>query len=335
MGLPVFLAFGAAATAQIIHGREGITLPAPPAVDAIPVSDDYFGTKVLDSYRWLEDSKSPETRAFIDAQNAYTTLYLKQARIHDQLLDDLDELENVSDADLPIQRGNDYFFRKRLAGEQQFSIYVRHGWPAQGQPVKDQRLIDPASTDRDPNTSVSLEDVSRDGTLLAYGVRQGGADETAIHLFNVKTGKTLEDELPTARYFSVSFAPDGKSFYYARNNKQGTLLYQHILGTRTSKDAVIFGREFRGEELGADDLFGAQITDDFRYLVITIDRGVPPQREDIVFRDLTKAGSPFEVLVWDINSRFNAVYAHGRMVCEDRLQLAQGPHSQGRSRHHA
>ena len=311
LGLPVFLAFGAAARAQIIHGREGITLPAPPAVDAIPVADDYFGTKVLDSYRWLEDSKSPETRAFIDAQNAYTTLYLKQARIHDQLLDDLDELENVSDADLPIQRGNDYFFRKRLAGEQQFSIYVRHGWPAQGQPVKDQRLIDPASTDRDPNTSVSLEDVSRDGTLLAYGVRQGGADETAIHLFNVKTGKTLEDELPTARYFSVSFAPDGKSFYYARNNKQGTLLYQHILGTRTSKDEVIFGREFRGEELGADDLFGAQITDDFRYLVITIDRGVPPQREDIVFRDLTKAGSPFEVLVWDINSRFNAVYAHG------------------------
>ena len=69
--------------AQTIHGRDGITLPAPPAVDAIPVADDYFGTKIVDNYRWLEDAKSPETRAFIDAQNAYTTRYLKQARIRD------------------------------------------------------------------------------------------------------------------------------------------------------------------------------------------------------------------------------------------------------------
>jgi prolyl oligopeptidase len=311
LGFSVWLALAAAAAAQVIHGREGITLPPPPVADAIPVSDDYFGTKVADSYRWLEDSKSTETRAFIDAQNAYTARYLKQARIHTQLLDDLDELENVSDADLPIQRGNDYFFRKRLAGEQQFSIYVRHGWPATGQPVKDQRLVDPASLGRDPNTSVSLADVSRDGTLLAYEVREGGADETTIHVFNVKTGKTLEDELPAGRYFSVNFAPDGTSIYYARNNKQGTLLYQHVLGTRPSRDAVIFGKEFRGEELTGDNLFSADITDDFRYLVVTIQRGVPPRRVDIVYRDLTKPGSPFEVLVWALDSRFSAVYARG------------------------
>jgi prolyl oligopeptidase len=77
------------------------------------------------------------------------------------------------------------------------------------------------------------------GQLLAYSVQQGGADETGIHVFNVKTGKTLEDELPAARYFSVNFAPDGASLYYARNNKQGTLLYQHVLGTRTSQDTLL------------------------------------------------------------------------------------------------
>src|ERR1035441_8425561 len=79
-GLAIWLAAGASAAAQAIHGREGITLPPPPAVEAIPVTDDYFGTKILDSYRWLEDGKSAETRAFIDAQNAYTARYLKQAR---------------------------------------------------------------------------------------------------------------------------------------------------------------------------------------------------------------------------------------------------------------
>jgi prolyl oligopeptidase len=195
---------GASAVAQTIHGREGITLPVPPAVETVPVSDDYFGTKISDSYRWLEDARSPETRAFIDAQNAYTARYLKQARIRAQAVDDLDALESVSQTHTPWERAGSYFFRKRLAGEQQFSIYVRPGWTG-----KDERLIDPAKLSRDPNTSVGLEDVSRDGALVAYSVQQGGADETSVQVFNVKTGKTLEDELPTARYLGVSFAPAG------------------------------------------------------------------------------------------------------------------------------
>jgi len=246
LGLAVCLFVGTSALAQTIHGREGITLPAPPAVEAVPVSDNYFGTKIPDSYRWLEDAASPETRAFIDAQNAYTARYLKQARIRPEAVEDLDALENVSETGPPIERANSYFFSRRLAGEQQFSIYVRHGWTG-----KDERLIDPAKLSRDPNTSIGLVDVSRDGTLAAYTLQQGGADEVSIHVLNVKTGKTLEDELPTALYYGVSFAPDGASIYYARSNKQGTLLYQHALGTRTSRDTLVFGN------LGTDGTFPA------------------------------------------------------------------------------
>jgi prolyl oligopeptidase len=292
------------AIAQTIHGREGITLPPPPAVESIPVVDDYFGTKIVDNYRWLEDARSPETRAFIDAQNAYTARYLKQAAIRAQAVRDLDALENVSQTRTPLERAGSYFFRKRLAGEQQFSIYARAGWTG-----KDERLIDPAKLSQDPNTSVGLEDVSRDGELVAYSVQQGGADETSVQVFNVKTGKTLEDELPTARYFSISFAPDGASLYYARNDKEETLLYQHVLGTRNSQDTLVFGREFRGEKLGPDDLFTGEVSDDGRYLIVENHRGVPAKRVDIVFRDLTKPESPFEVLVWGLDSRFEAIYA--------------------------
>ena len=108
---------------------------------------------------------------------------------------------------MPIERGNDLFFEKMLAGEEQSSIYVRHGWAE-----KDKRLIDPAQFSRDPNTSVNLDDVSRDGTLVAYDVRQGGADESTVRVFNVKTGKALEDELPSGIYLSVVFTPDGRDF---------------------------------------------------------------------------------------------------------------------------
>jgi prolyl oligopeptidase len=300
------LAAGVVGLAQTIHGRDGITLPAPPPVDAIPVVDNYFGKKITDNYRWLEDARSTETRAFIDAENAYTARYMKLARIRPDVADDLDPLENVSETDAPIERGNDYFFTKRLAGEQQASIYVRHGWTG-----KDQRLVDPARLSKDENTSVSLLDVSRDGTLVAYAVQLGGADESSVHIFNVKTGKTIEDELPSARYFRVVFAPDGKSFYFARYDKNGTLLYQHTLGTRTSRDALVFGREFRGELLAANDLFWGDVTDDGKYLVVQIERGVPARRVDIVFRDLTKPASPFEVLVWGLDSRFSAIRARG------------------------
>ncbi|HWE87678.1 MAG TPA: prolyl oligopeptidase family serine peptidase [Terracidiphilus sp.] len=302
----VLVAASAAAVGQAVRGRDGITLPSPPVATKTPVTDDYFGTKITDDYRWLEDAKSPETRAFIDEENSNTNRYMQQAKIRPQLLDDLDGLENVSRWSLPVERNGSYFFRKRIAGEGQQSIYVRRGWTG-----KDERLIDPAQLGRDPNTSVTLADVSRDGNLIAYGVRSGGADETVIHIFDVKAHKTLEDELPAGLYRSIDFTPDGKGIYYCRQTRQGTVLYLHELGMRASRDVLELGREYRGEALGPIDLFHAAITADWRYLVVTIDRGVPAKRVDVIYRDLTKPDTPFDILTWDIDSRFSAIYAAG------------------------
>ncbi|MFP5237743.1 MAG: prolyl oligopeptidase family serine peptidase [Acidobacteriota bacterium] len=300
------LASCALASAQTIHGGDGITLPPPPVAKIAPVTDNYFGTKITDNYRWLEDAKAADTRQFIEEENAYTARYMRQAHMRSSVVDDLDELEHVSRWSLPIQRDGNYFFLKRLAGEDQASIYMRKGWAG-----KDERLIDPATLSRDPNESVTLDAISRDGSLLAYGVRHGGADETVLHIFDIKARKSLEDELPAGLYRSVSFTPDGKGIFYSRQERQGTLLFEHTFGTRNSHDTLLFGREFRGEPLGPIDLFFASVTSDWRYLVITIDRGVPAKRVDIVYRDLTKPGSPFEILTWDIEARFSAIYAHG------------------------
>jgi len=291
---------------QSIRSRSGFTLPPPPEVQTTPVTDDYSGTKIVDNYRWLEDEKSDATQTFIDAENGYTDRYLKQDRIYSQIPDQLGALMDVTETGYPVERNGNFFFMRRVAGEQQYSIYFRHGWAG-----KDVRLLDPAVISRDPNTSISLDDVSRDGSLFLYSLKQGGADEAGIHVFNVSTKKTLVDELPSARYFSMSFAPDGKSFYYTRYNKAGTLLYQHVLGERPSHDKLIFGHEFRGEALAADDLFFGDVTNDGRYLVIQINRGVPARRVDIVFRDLAKKDSYFDILVWGLDARFSAIYASG------------------------
>ncbi|HUB31277.1 MAG TPA: prolyl oligopeptidase family serine peptidase [Terracidiphilus sp.] len=289
-----------------IRTGDGVTLSPPPVAAVDPVTDRYYGVKVTDNYRWLEDSKSPETRAFIDSENAYTARYLKTVRIRPQAVDDLTSLEQVSHWTEPMQRGDNYFFMKRLSDEGQASIYVRHGWTG-----KDERLLDPAVLSRDPNTSIELADVSRDGSLLAYHVREGGADETTVRVYNLKTKKILEDELPSGIYWSVNFTPDATGLYYTRNNKQGSLLFLHTLGTRSFHDILVFGHEFYDEPLGPIDLFFSTVTEDGRYLVVTIERGVPAKRVDIVFRDLTKPKSPFDVLVWGIESRFSAVWARG------------------------
>ena len=175
------LLLGSISFGQTIRSRAGFILPSPPVAESHPVVDNYFGTKITDDFRWLENAKSPETRAFIDEENVYTTRYLKQAPIHNQILDDLDPLEHTSRWSIPIQRAGNYYFMKRLAGEEQDSIYMRHGWTGvvkKGQPSapKDERLIDPAAFSRDPNTSVRLADVSRDGLLIAYEIRQGVKD---------------------------------------------------------------------------------------------------------------------------------------------------------------
>ena len=124
-----------------------------PTVEAIPVTDNYFGTKIVDNYRWLEDANSPETQG-VHRRRECLHRALHEAGAHPSA--DCRRsgcLEHVIRAGrCRSQRGNDLFFKKLLAGEEQSSIYVRHGWTE-----KDKRLIDPAQFSRDPNTSVDLD----------------------------------------------------------------------------------------------------------------------------------------------------------------------------------
>ena len=326
--------------AQTVKGGDRITLPLAPETEKVPVVDNYFGTKITDDYRWLEDAKSTETRAYIDQQIAYTDRYLKQAKVRPEFAENLDALIHVTTWSTPIQRGDSYFFMKRLSGEDQASIYVRHGWatggaskaPAKAASVKpsgtelgkDIRIVDPAALSRDANTSVSMNAVSEDGSLLVYGVREGGADEEEIHIYNVKTRKALDDVLPQARYNSVDLAPDLSGVYYSRFTHQGSLVYFHKFGTRLSSDALIFGREFRGEPLAEMDLIGAEVTEDGHYLIISVGRGVPAKRVDIVYRDLRQPKSSFQILVWAIDSRFSPIYANGDFYVRTDYQAPNG-----------
>ena len=199
-----------AADVPSIRGGNGVMLPPPPSTKAEPVTETIQGVTVTDPYRWLEDAKSPATRAWLEAQMKYTDDYLSQVKIRPEVVKRLTELVRVESYSIPLERADKYFFKKRLPEENQGSIYVRNGLNG-----KDERLIDAGKLSADQNTSVSVADVSKDGHLLVYEVREGGADEQTIHFLATQTKTELSDVLPKARYAGVNLGPDEKGLYYA------------------------------------------------------------------------------------------------------------------------
>ena len=285
-----------------IKGGHGVQLPPPPNTVPKPVTDDVHGTQITDPYRWLEDGKSPETRAWIDEQMQYTENYLSQVKILPDIAGELAKLLKVEEYTVPTERNGNYFFTKRLPEENQPSIYVRHGLHGE-----DERLVDADNLSPDHNTSVTIDDISKDGNLLAYGVRSGGADEESVHFLDLAKKANLDDQLPSARYFGMSITPDKQGVYYSRVDDAGSVVYYHKLGSPASGDQLIFGKTFEGETLGPMQLIGAGITENERYLLIFVEHGVPAKRADIYAKDLRKPDSPVRKVIHGIDNRFNAV----------------------------
>ena len=302
------LLFCVAAKGAEIHGKDGITLPAPPEVKTDPVVDEYKSTdhavptKITDPYRWLEDARSPETRAFIAAQNAYTADYFSQVKMLPEVVEQMGKLLKTDFVSVPTRRGDDYFFSKRLADENQASIYMRVGLHG-----TDQKLIDATTLSTDQNTSVNAMNLTEDGSMMAYGVRVGGADEVEVHFLDVATRKEVGDVMPRARYSGVDIAPDKAGVYYSKLfPHEGNRVFYHKFGTALESDPMILGKEYRGEKLGEIDGVSVRATANGHYLVFRIGRGVPATREDILIKDLRTPDAPIVPLVYGIDSRFGA-----------------------------
>jgi prolyl oligopeptidase len=290
---------GHAGNTTAIRGGNGIVMPPPPPTKAEPVTETIQGVTVTDPYRWLEDSRSPATREWLKAQMQYTEDYLSQVKIRPEVVKRLTELVRVDSYSIPIERGSKYFFKKRLAEENQGSIYLREGLTG-----TDQRLIDASKLSADQNTSVNVADVSKNGNLLVYEVREGGADEQTVHLLDVKTRTDLPDVLPKARYWSVNLGPDAKGLYYAKFEPAGSLVFYHRLGTPVSADRMIFGKSFGDESFGPMELIDPTITENGRYLIVNVAHGVPAKRVDIYVKDLRTSEAPFKPVIHGIDNPF-------------------------------
>ncbi len=298
-------------SAPVLGAREAASKPAKTRTDN--VREALHGVEIVDPYRWLEDKNSPETRAWIDAQNEHTRSIIGSLPGRERLKQRLGELLKIDETGIPQERNGRYFFSKRLANQDLASLYQRKG--AGG---KDEVLIDPHALSPDRTTSVELLDVSKDGRLMAYGVRQGGEDEVEIRLLDVDTRKELPDRFPRGRYNDVSFKPDKSGFYYSYYGADGLRIHYHPLGTDPTGDREVFG-----EDLGKDKIVTANLSEDGRYLLFHVFHGSAGTRSEMYYQDVARQG-PIVPIVNDLDARFIGEVAGDRLILQTTWKAPKG-----------
>jgi prolyl oligopeptidase len=282
-------AFLVLATAAAFAGDARSRLAYPPARKAAVV-DDYNGVKVADPYRWLENADDPETAAWVEKQNTLTRSLLDRPE-RETIKKRLTELVDYPRLSVPTKRGQRYFYTRNSGLQNQSVLFVRDG------NAPERVLLDPNTLSPDGTVALHSTSSTRDGSLLAYALTRSGSDREEIYVKDVATGRDLPDKLLWAKFTTVIWSPDKTGFYYQRFPVPGSVpagdenyfgkIYFHRLGENQDKDTLILERPTE-----RDVAFGADITRDGRYLVITAYKGSSNKTEVYVLDRISASGQP-------------------------------------------
>ena len=292
----------------------GSPYPPPPETARDPVVDTLHGVAITDDYRWLEDQDSPETRAWIAAQNVYAEQIVGDTPLRSELAARLRELMDVQGAVFPRRAGDYEYFSLRKPGREVAAIYRRPAPEEREEGPMDLTgdfvvVVDPLDIHPDGTTSVSIRDFSPDGNLMMYAIRDGGQDELSIRVRDLTTGEDLPDRLPNFLYGSTFFDPQGTGFYYTwRSREVGPRVRHHTLGTDIDQDTELFGEGHGPEKF----INVTQVTEDGdgRYLFYAVQHGWA--RTDVYLQDLSAGGGP-EPIVVGAPARFSPRYVRGEL----------------------
>ena len=288
--------------------------------------DDYFGTKVPDPYRWLEDDNSPETKAWVEAQNKVTFGYLEQIPERKAILSRLTKLYDYEKYSAPFRQGGRYFFTYNKGLEPQAKLYWTQG--LKGEPKV---LLDPNTLSKDGTVALAGLSVTHDGKRIAYALAEAGSDWITWHVRDVASGKDLPDVIRWSKASGASWRRDGSGFYYSRYDapkpgdalkgiNQNHQVFFHKLGTPQAEDVLVYERTDH-----PDWYLGANVTDDGRWLVISAGKGTDP-KTSLFIQDLSKPGAKVEPLL-DGHGRelFGHRQRQGHLLRHDRQGRAPLP----------
>lgn len=276
----------------------------PPAARG-DVVEDLHGTKVADPYRWLEEY-TPETNAWIAAQEAMTTSYLKAIPQRDQIEKRLTKLWNYERFSIPFKEGGRYFYG-RNDGLQNQSVFLTAGTLSDQPRV----LLDPNTFSKDGTIALAGTAPSKCGKYIAYGTADGGSDWNTWRVIEIDSGKQVGSDLNWIKFGGASWLPDSSGFFYSRYDEpapgtdklkaanENQKIFFHKLGDDQSKDTLVYARPDKPKWY----LFGGA-TDDGNYQIIFAS-GPESINDAVFYRDLKTAGAP----VVELLNQFDAKYS--------------------------
>ncbi len=301
IGAALVMSLGSNAAPGADGDKPSKAFPYPDARRDESVVDDYHGTKVADPYRWLEDPDSPETRAWVEAENKVTFAFLESIPQREKIRKRITELWDYEKFGTPRREGSRYFWT-RNSGLQNQSVY----YVADGLDATPRVLLDPNTLSKDGTVALSGTSITDDGSLMAYGLAAAGSDWNEWKVRDVATGQDLDDHLKWIKFSDASWSKDGKGFYYSRfpePTKGADLkganyhqkLYYHKLGTPQSADELIYERPDHKEWM-----FHGDATEDGKYLIITVRKSSAPKNRilyvDLKDRDRQRGRTPVELI---------------------------------------
>lgn len=299
-------------TQTVIEPLENISMLPYPETKKTETNDTYFGTAVSDPYRWLEDDMADDTKAWVTAQNEVTDNYLSQIPYRDAIKNRLKTLWNYEKFSAPFKEGEFTYFYKNDGLQNQYVLYRQKGDDGDAEV-----FLDPNKFSNDGTTSLAGISFSKDGSMAAYQISEGGSDWRKVIVMQTADMKVVGDTLLDVKFSGLAWKGN-EGFYYSSYDKpkegsslsgltQYHKLYFHKLGTAQAEDELIFGGDQKQRRY-----IGAGLTDDERFLVI--DAANTTSGNELYIQDLSKPGSGIINIVDNFEKEYRIVDNEGESL---------------------
>lgn len=311
---PLALAIFACNSGEQNQKMEIKEYPKTAKVDTV---DNYFGTEVSDPYRWLEDDRSEQTAEWVKAQNEVTFGYLNNIPFRDKIETRLTELWNYAKESAPRKHGDYYYTYKNDGLQNQWVVYRKKELDGE-----ETVFLDPNTFSDDATTSLAGTSFTKDGSLLAYSISEGGSDWRKVIVMNTEDKSIVEDTIQNVKFSGISWKGNEGFFYSSYDKPKGSelsaktqehKLYYHKLNTPQSEDELIFG----GSETPRRYI-GGYVSEDENFLFISASKST--SGNELYVKDLSDWSNPIVPIAEGFDSEHSVLDNDGdRLLIETNL----------------
>jgi prolyl oligopeptidase len=276
-----------------------------PETKRVKQVDDYFGTKVADPYRWLEDDNSEVTKEWVEAENKVTDQYLSSIPFYSKIRNRLEEMWNYAKYSSPFKEGEWYYFYKNDGLQNQNVLYRQKGLTESSE-----IFIDPNTMSKDGTAAIGTPAFSKNKKYAVYLEAQAGSDWQTAHIMNVADKQLLKDEVNYIKFSGTSWKGDD-GFYYSRypipdeKNKFTTQnryhkVYYHKLGTPQSEDVMVY--DDKDHPLRT---INAALSEDEHFLFLAKSEGT--SGSELWVKDMKNSPADFKLLIKGFDTEANFI----------------------------